>query len=49
MRTIMVWAPEPGAVAAHADCPLPESPENVRPQVHIVKDSDHCLVEDGQS
>jgi hypothetical protein len=47
MRTIMVWAVQPGAVVAHADCPLPQFPENVRPEVHIVRDSDHCSAEDG--
>lgn len=47
-RTIMVWAEAPGTVVVHADCPLPESPENVGAPVHIVRDSDQCLVEDGQ-
>lgn len=45
----MVWAPSPGTVVVHPDCPLPESPENVGPAVHYVRDSDHCRAEDGQA
>jgi hypothetical protein len=45
----MVFAEQPGTVVVHADCPLPESPENVIPAVHYVKDSDTCRAEDGQS
>ena len=48
-HTIMVWAPQPGTVVVHPDCPLPESPENVGPAVHYVRDSDHCRAEDGQA
>ncbi len=47
--TIMAWAGQPGTVVAHADCPLPQSPENDIPAVHYVKDSDTCRAEDGQS
>jgi len=48
-HTIMVFAEQPGTVVVHADCPLPESPENVTAGVHYVKDSDTCQAEDGQS
>lgn len=48
-RTIMVWACVPGVVAAHADCPLPETPANVSADVHYVTDSDVCQAEDGQT
>jgi hypothetical protein len=44
----MVFAEQPGTVAVHADCPLPQSPENVTPPVHYMKDSDACRAEDGQ-
>jgi hypothetical protein len=45
----MVFTEQPGTVAVHADCPLPEFPENVTSSVHYVKDSDTCRAEDGQS
>lgn len=48
-HTIMVFAEQPGTVVVHADCPLPESPENAIPAVHYVKDSDICRAEDGQA
>lgn len=48
-RTIMVWASQPGTVVTHADCPLPETPENVGVSVHYVRDSDHCQAADGQT
>lgn len=48
-RIIMAWAARTGTVVAHADCPLPDSPENVRAAVHYVRDSDRCQAADGQA
>jgi len=47
--TIMVWGPRPGSVVVHAGCPLPDSPDSGKPDVHYVKDSDTCRGTDGQT